>query len=225
MYKSLGIEIYKPNLRAALERDLIKISNGEIKLDDIYYEIKIQSLLLYEEIENKIENLQNNLKDYLINEKEKDKDSIFNLDVESDAEENEDKKDINKEALTPEIILEKVNIKKEFEKLEEEKRLLEEFKKELKSLNSKNKEKDIEKADEKLKEIQRLKIENSLRRNLGVGLKGQNEDKDDENFNKEKIISTGKKLLEINSLCPNCKVSNLRIAQNRFDGTFSILRT
>jgi hypothetical protein len=164
MYKTLGIEIYEPNLRAALERDLIRISKGEIKIDDIYQEIKEESLLLYSEIENNIQKLQNSLKNYLKNEKDKDKDSIFNIENDEDEE-----KEKNKKALTPEILLEKVDIDKEFENLEKDKKDLFEFKK------------DFNIKDKSLwnKENNKLKSENSLRRMLGAKLKG--EDNENEN--------------------------------------------
>jgi hypothetical protein len=219
MYKSLGIEIYQPNLRAALERDLIRISKGEIKIDDIYSQIKNESLSLYLEIENNIEKLQKSLRNYLIHEKDKDKDSIFNLDVEEDVNENG--------SLTPEIILDKVDIDKEFENLDKEKKDLEEFRKELKnknhSINNINKEKN------------KLILENSLRKTLGVKLKGvdnnndsetdydsYNENEENKNQNKEKKINPGKNILDINYNCPNCENYKLRIAQNKFDKNYFI---
>lgn len=208
MYKSLGIEIYKPNLRAALERDLIKVSNGEIKIDEIYSDIKSESLLLFQDIYNNMENLQNNLANYLQKDAENDKDSFFEMetldteDTNDNTEENSVKKSLIHKG-------EKTDIDKDLEILEEEKKQLEELKKELES--------DISK--EKKAEIQKKIAENILRKQLGLKAKDENEN---DNGNSGKKIMTNNKILEINKLCPDCKNSNLKISQNRYDGNYFV---
>ena len=60
-YMGLGIEIYKPYLRAGMEREIKEVSEGLKQKDIIYNEMKQDMLKIYDKVFGNLERLKNNV--------------------------------------------------------------------------------------------------------------------------------------------------------------------
>ena len=60
-YMGLGIEIYKPYLRAGMEREIKEVSEGLKQKDTIYNEMKQDMLKIYDKVFSNLERLKNNV--------------------------------------------------------------------------------------------------------------------------------------------------------------------
>ena len=219
----MGIEIYKPNLRAAMEKDLSKISKGDLNPENLFYLMRSESLKIFEHLENNIEKLQESLEKFLStankNLLENDYVKLIETAENNQIETDEDKKDFtNKKIFADDNNLnkkyERIDISKEIEENEKAKSLNEEIISNLLGNKNKNTE-----------ENKKKNFENNLRSILKVNRKEDESESESEeegkknnlkNFKEKKIqYNNNKDILELNIKCPVCKICNLKFMKNK----------
>lgn len=231
-YQSLNIEIYKPSLRAALEKDLIRVCKGELETKETFIKMRDESKKFFEIVQNNITTLQTSLENYLANGIKND-DYIKlaeNVGNES-SKDNEMTKIINENVINvsyneenigqnkKKLINEKIDFSKELEESEKLKAEADEIIQSIKGIN----DKDIKKKD-------KLKFENNLRGILKMSRKKMESDstetEDDSNdineLNNYESNYPQKDLLALENKCPSCKTSNLKLIKNKQTSNYFI---
>lgn len=232
-YQALSIEIYKPNLRAAMEKDLTRICKGELSTEGLFDKMRTESKKFFETVQNKTDLLQNNLENYLANGIKNDEYAKLNEIAEGNLNETENPKSNNGAAKQNDndiyskkvnsnydyFVNEKIDFSKELEQNEKSKAEAEEIIKSILADKHKNKPNS---------EKSKLKLENSLRGMLKMGRKKMESDDSSEtdesnnNDNKSKEQENKKDFLKLENECPSCKTSKLKLLKNKNTFTYFI---
>jgi hypothetical protein len=233
-YQALNIEIYKPNLRAAMEKDLSRICKGELEAEDLFNKMRIESKKLFETVQDNINVLQNNLENYLADDIKNDEYIKLSEISESNINENDIPKANNNESAQKKTnsnsekyanknnfsINEKINFAKELEENEKLKRKTDEI------INSIRGNKSKENLNSS-----KLKFENSLRGMLNISKKKKESDSSetDDNSNGKPInndhesdYSQKKEFLVLDNKCPSCKTANIKLLKNKNTLTYFV---
>ncbi len=206
-----------------MEKDLTRICKGELSTEGLFDKMRIESKKFFETVQNRIDDLQNNLENYLAHGlKNDDYIKLNEIDTEPNLNENErehpknqSNKSNNKSHKpinnSESFINENIDFSNELEENEKSKAETEEIIKSI--LYDKNKNKP---NNDKSK----LKFENNLRGILNIGKKKMESDDSSETEvnsigKSNDSLSREKDILKLENKCPSCKTANLKLLKNK----------